>query len=87
MTDRPGPAPDLISDLHLGGLGAGQPFGTVLADPPWRFSNRTGKVAPEHRRLARYSTLMAKEIAALPVAQLMAPRRSVTSVTSVRGRA
>jgi len=29
------------------------PFGTVLADPPWRFSNRTGKVAPEHRRLAR----------------------------------
>ena len=30
---------------------------TVLADPPWRFTNRTGKVAPEHRRLDRYSTL------------------------------
>jgi hypothetical protein len=24
-------------------------FATVLADPPWRFQNRTGKVAPEHR--------------------------------------
>ena len=72
--------PELTLDLHLtplghlGALGAGPPFGTVLADPPWRFSNRTGKVAPEHRRLARYSTLAAKEIAALPVAQLMAPR-------------
>ena len=32
-------------------------FGTVLADPPWRFANRTGKVAPEHRRLSRYGTL------------------------------
>ena len=36
---------------------AGKRFGTVLADPPWRFVNRTGKVAPEHRRLARYQTM------------------------------
>jgi N6-adenosine-specific RNA methylase IME4 len=43
-------------------------FGTVLADPPWRFMNRTGKVAPEHRRLARYPTLTVEEICALPVA-------------------
>lgn len=42
-------------------------FGTVLADPPWRFANRTGKVAPEHRRLSRYGTLSFDEIAALPV--------------------
>ena len=42
-------------------------FGTVLADPPWRFLNRTGKVAPEHRRLSRYETLTVEEIAALPV--------------------
>ena len=46
---------------------AGRRFGTVLADPPWRFSNRTGKVAPEHRRLARYATLTLDEICALPV--------------------
>ncbi|MCY3995679.1 MAG: MT-A70 family methyltransferase [Rhodobacter sp.] len=46
---------------------SGQMFGTVLADPPWRFVNRTGKVAPEHRRLARYETLSVKEIADLPV--------------------
>ncbi len=50
---------------------AGGPFGTVLADPPWRFSNRTGKVAPEHRRLSRYDTLAASQIAELPVADLM----------------
>lgn len=42
-------------------------FGTILADPPWRFTNRTGKVAPEHQRLARYSTMSVKEIAQLPV--------------------
>ena len=23
-------------------------FATVMADPPWRFVNRTGKVAPEY---------------------------------------
>ena len=47
---------------------AGRRFGTVLADPPWRFVNRTGKVAPEHRRLSRYGTMPVEEIAALPVA-------------------
>lgn len=45
-------------------------FSTVLADPPWRFANRTGKMAPEHRRLARYETLSLKEIASLPVAEV-----------------
>src|SRR4029079_13773173 len=49
---------------------AGTRFGTVLAAPPWRFQNRTGKVAPEHRRLSRYDTMTWKEIAALPVADL-----------------
>ena len=43
-------------------------FGTILADPPWRFANRTGKAAPEHRRLACYETLSFEEIGALPVA-------------------
>ena len=46
-------------------------FGTVLADPPWRFMNRTGKVAPEHKRLARYDTMSTEEIAAMPVADVM----------------
>ena len=32
-------------------------FQTVLADPPWRFANRTGRAAPEHRRLGRYGTM------------------------------
>lgn len=51
-----------------------QRFGTILADPPWRFMNRTGKVAPEHRRLARYETMSWKEIASLPVADVAADR-------------
>lgn len=48
------------------------PFGTILADPPWQFSNRTGKVAPEHRRLRRYETMTLKDIAALPVKEIAA---------------
>ena len=48
----------------------GRQFATVLADPPWRFTNKTGKVAPEHRRLARYATLSLDDIVALPVVQV-----------------
>jgi hypothetical protein len=47
-------------------------FKTVLADPPWRFSNRTGKVAPEHRRLDRYSMMDLKNVCALAVADVVA---------------
>lgn len=47
-------------------------FRTVLADPPWQFQNKTGKVAPEHRRLNRYGTLTLPEICELPVAQVAA---------------
>ena len=47
----------------------GQRFATVLADPPWRFQNRTGKMAPEHRRLSRYSTMKLEEIKSLPVSE------------------
>jgi N6-adenosine-specific RNA methylase IME4 len=47
-------------------------FKTVLADPPWRFANRTGKVAPEHRRLDRYDTMKLEDIKALPVASHVA---------------
>lgn len=46
----------------------GQTFSTVMADPPWRFTNRTGKVAPEHKRLARYPTMNLQDICELPVA-------------------
>lgn len=46
-------------------------FGTVMADPPWRFTNRTGKVAPEHKRLSRYPTMTLDEICALPVADYL----------------
>lgn len=47
-------------------------FSTVLADPPWRFANRTGKVAPEHRRLDRYSTMSLDAIKSLNVADVTA---------------
>lgn len=48
-------------------------FKTILADPPWRFANRTGKVAPEHRRLDRYSTMELEDIKKLPVESTAAP--------------
>ena len=56
----------------LRAFGAAHPekFGAVLIDPPWRFLNRTGKVAPEHRRLARYPMLSLAELEQLPVAEL-----------------
>lgn len=47
-------------------------FKTVLADPPWRFTNRTGKVAPEHRRLDRYSTMTLDAIKDIPVSTAVA---------------
>jgi N6-adenosine-specific RNA methylase IME4 len=50
----------------------GRRFGAILADPPWQFQNKTGKVAPEHRRLSRYATLTLTEIMALPVAEIAA---------------
>jgi N6-adenosine-specific RNA methylase IME4 len=56
---------DMIADLRT--KTEGIKFRTVLADPPWRFINRTGKIAPEHVRLARYKTLSTDEICALPV--------------------
>lgn len=52
----------------------GQQFGTILADPPWQFQNRTGKVAPEHKRLNRYETMQLDEICELPVAEIAADR-------------
>jgi N6-adenosine-specific RNA methylase IME4 len=48
-------------------------FGTVLADPPWQFSNRTGKIAPEHRRLLRYDTMTLEEIMGLSVGDITSP--------------
>ena len=65
---------DARPELSLPALGADEPFGTLLADPPWRFQNRSGKVAPEHKRLLRYDTMEWKAIAALPVPDLMATR-------------
>jgi len=61
------PAEDLLSKAR-------GPYSTVLADPPWQFQNRTGKVAPEHRRLLRYPTMELKEIMGLPVARLAAAK-------------
>src|SRR4051812_12785261 len=65
---RPGRPPGRV------GFGLGSPpgveggYGVLLVDPPWRYRNRTGKVAPEHKRLMRYRTMTAEEITALPVA-------------------
>lgn len=65
--DQADPASDLLGFTH------NRRFSTILADPPWQFINRTGKMAPEHRRLSRYSTLTLGEISALPVAEVACP--------------
>jgi N6-adenosine-specific RNA methylase IME4 len=62
------PADDLLA------WAAGRCWATICADPPWVFQNRTGKMAPEHQRLYRYSTLTLAEIQGLPVAQLAQPQ-------------
>jgi len=62
---------DLATDLQS--RFAGKQFGTILADPPWQFNNRTGKIAPEHWRLSRYRTMPLSEIASLRVQAIAAP--------------
>ncbi len=57
------PSPDREEGLP----GLSGTYSTILVDPPWRFQNRTGKIAPEHRRLHRYTTMSFAELAALPV--------------------
>lgn len=49
-------------------------YGSILIDPPWRFSNRTGKVGPEHKRLRRYDTMSFDDIAALPISEITLPK-------------
>lgn len=60
-------SPALRARLDLARRLRSRRFGTILADPPWQFTNRTGKMAPEHKRLARYSTMTTDEICALPI--------------------
>lgn len=50
---------------------AGKKYKTIYADPPWQFQNRTGKVAPEHKRLTRYDTMTLDEIKQLPVSDVV----------------
>lgn len=52
----------------------GQKFATIYADPPWRFQNRTGKVAPENKKLSRYETMDLEAIKAMPVSEIAASK-------------
>jgi N6-adenosine-specific RNA methylase IME4 len=60
----PNPSADLLAFAN------GRRFKTIMADPPWRFQNSTGKVAPEHRRLNRYGTMSMEDIHALPISRV-----------------
>jgi N6-adenosine-specific RNA methylase IME4 len=57
---------DKVNDVFLNFVGE-RKFKTILVDPPWKFTNSTGKVAPEHKRLNRYSTLSINEICNIDV--------------------
>jgi N6-adenosine-specific RNA methylase IME4 len=65
-------APAIPASTPFAGLPRSH-FATVLADPPWPFTNSTGKIAPEHKRLFRYSIMSLAEIAVLPVEELALP--------------
>lgn len=62
--------PSLQARLDLLAVAGEKKYGTILADPPWRFENRTGKMAPEHKRLSRYGTMNLDEICALSVSDI-----------------
>jgi N6-adenosine-specific RNA methylase IME4 len=64
---EPNPSEDLMSKIR-------GPYATILADPPWQFQNRTGKMAPEHKRLLRYPTMELKEILEMPIPKLAAAK-------------
>jgi len=66
------PINELKPVVDLATYAGGRKFAAILADPPWRFQNSTGKVAPEHKRLARYPTMSLAEICALPVQDVSA---------------
>lgn len=66
-TAEPRPGEDLLSKVDM-------LYTTILADPPWQFQNRTGKMAPEHQRLLRYPTMAVKEIMDLPIQEVAADR-------------
>jgi len=67
---RPTDAEDAGRDLL--NFARGRRFATILADPPWQFTNKTGKVAPEHKRLSRYRTMTLDDIKLLPVSEIAA---------------
>ncbi len=64
--------PPSAASIDLMTFAAGRQFSTILADPPWQFQNRTGKIAPEHKRLARYGTMTLEEIKRLSVSTVAA---------------
>jgi N6-adenosine-specific RNA methylase IME4 len=69
-TDGRSSKPDHDASADLLNFVGDRRFRTILADPPWQFTNKTGKVAPEHRRLSRYGTMKLEEISALPIGEI-----------------
>ncbi len=65
---------DLSANENLLAFAGETRYATILADPPWQFQNRTGKVAPEHKRLNRYPTMPLQDIMDMPVADVAAER-------------
>ncbi len=63
------PVKDFVAEEFFAQIGT-RKFRTIVADPPWQFQNKTGKIAPEHRRLNRYSTMSLEQICSLPVAEV-----------------
>jgi len=50
----------------------GKKFKTILADPPWRFLNKTAIGSPENINAFRYNTMPLQEICSMPVQEIAA---------------
>jgi N6-adenosine-specific RNA methylase IME4 len=47
-------------------------FGTIIADPPWSFSDKGSRIAPDWKGRPRYAVMRPEDILALPVEATLA---------------
>jgi N6-adenosine-specific RNA methylase IME4 len=66
--DAPSPRRSIVTDLQEAAR-QGHRWGTIYADPPWRYDNQATRSATRHH----YDTLSIEELCALPVKDIAAP--------------
>lgn len=70
MSDETTKGAELPVNENLLSFCDGKKYTTIYADPPWQFTNRTGKIAPENKKLTRYGTMTLEDIKNMPVSEI-----------------